>query len=66
VTAEDVLTSAADGAEQIASGVSITLMCRIPMQSALRPSAALAQNVLQQSPKIVPLDAAKINFRKLG
>jgi len=30
------------------------------MQSTLRSPAALAQNDLQQSPKIVPLDAQKL------
>jgi len=38
----------------------INVWVGLPMQSALRPSAALAQNVLQQSPKIVPLDAQKL------
>src|SRR3981189_2717479 len=38
----------------------INVWVGLPMQSALRPSAALAQNVLQQSPKIVPLDTQKL------
>src|SRR6266436_3255633 len=38
----------------------INVWVGLPMQSALRPPAALAQNVLQQSPKIVPLDAQKL------
>ncbi len=38
----------------------INVWVGLPMQSTLRSPAALAQNDLQQSPKIVPLDAQKL------